>query len=73
MSEMVTKSNFENSSPVYIEEFKDTKPVSRRTDNTMTKRKRTNNALQSNTQKNKGRATRTTTENQGVNTGAPEW
>jgi hypothetical protein len=35
MSEMVTKSNFENSSPVYIEEFKDTKPVSRRTDNIM--------------------------------------
>jgi hypothetical protein len=73
MSERVTKFNLKNSSPVYIEEFKDTKPVSRRTDNIMTKRKRTNNALQHNTQKNKDRATRTTTENQGVNTGAAEW
>jgi hypothetical protein len=58
MSERVTKSNFANSSPVYIEKLKDTKPVSRRTDNIMTKRKRTNNALQTNTQKTKDRATR---------------
>jgi len=58
MSERVTKSNFANSSPVYIEERKDTKPVSRRTDNIMTKGKRTSNALQNNTQKTKDRATR---------------
>jgi hypothetical protein len=40
MSEKVTKYNFANSSPVYIEEFKDTKPANQRTDNIMTKRKR---------------------------------
>ena len=58
MSERLTNTNFANSSSVYIEEFKDTVPVSRRTDTIMTKRKRTNNALQNNTQKNKDRATR---------------
>ena len=56
MSERVTKSN--NSSPVYIEKLKDTKPVSRRTDNIMTKGKRTNHALQNKKQKTKDRATR---------------
>ena len=56
MSEKVTKSN--NSSPVYIEKLKDTKPVSRRTDNIMTKGKRTNHALQNKKQKTKDRATR---------------
>jgi hypothetical protein len=58
MSERVTKSNFANSSPVYIEKLKDTKPVSRRTDNIMTKGKRTNHALQNKIQKTKDRATR---------------
>ena len=58
MSERVTKSNFANSSSVYIEKLKDTKPVSRRTDNIMAKRKRTNHALQTNAQKTKDRATR---------------
>jgi hypothetical protein len=41
MSERLTYTNFANSSSVYIEEFKDTVPVSRRIDNIMTKRKRT--------------------------------
>jgi hypothetical protein len=41
MSDRLSKTNFVNSSPVYIEEFKDTVPVSRRIDNIMTKRKRT--------------------------------
>ena len=41
MSERLTNTNFANSSSVYIEEFKDTVPVSRRIDNIMTKRKRT--------------------------------
>ena len=41
MSEMVTKIKFAISSPVYIEDFTDTKPVGRRTDNIITKRKRT--------------------------------
>ena len=58
MSERVTKSNFANSSPVYIEKLKDTKPASRRTDNIMTKGKRTNHALQNKIQKTKDRATR---------------
>ena len=46
MSDRLSKTNFANSSSLYIEELKDTKHVSRRTDNIMTKRKRTNNALQ---------------------------
>jgi hypothetical protein len=37
MSERLTYTNFANSSSVYIEEFKDTVPVSRRIDNIMTK------------------------------------
>ena len=41
MSERVAKINFASSSSVYIKEFKDTKPESRRTDNIITKRKRT--------------------------------
>jgi hypothetical protein len=41
MSERLIKTNFANSSSVFIEEFKDTVPVSRRIDNIMTKRKRT--------------------------------
>jgi hypothetical protein len=40
MSERLTNTNFANSSSVYIKEFKDTVPVSRRI-NIMTKRKRT--------------------------------
>jgi hypothetical protein len=39
MSERLTNTNFANSSSVYIEEFKDTVPVSRRIDNIITKRK----------------------------------
>lgn len=41
MSERLTKTNFANSSSVCIEEFKDTKPVGRRIDNIMSKRKMT--------------------------------
>ena len=41
ISDRLTNTNFANSSSVYIEELKDTVPVSRRIDNIMTKRKRT--------------------------------
>jgi hypothetical protein len=63
MSERVTKSNFANSSSVYIKELKDTK--TRRTDNIMTKGKRTNSDLQNNTQKNNDRATRNSLKTRG--------
>jgi hypothetical protein len=65
MSDRLSKTNFVNSSSVYIEEFKDTKLISRRTDNIMTKRKRTNIALQNNTQTNNDRATRTPLKTRG--------
>ena len=73
MSEMVTKYNFKNSSPVYIQELKDTKTRKSKDRQHNDQAKKDKQCSTINTQKNKDRATRTTTENQGVNTGAAEW